>query len=315
MTERCILCGETAAIPRYSGTDVRLKTTDEPFTVVACSSCGMMRLSPMPSPERVGSFYPESYWFAPNESAGARLAEAYRRFVLRDHLRFASQALQDLEQKGRLLDVGCGGGLFLGMMKQRGWDVVGLDFSAEASEVARKSQDVHVEVGSLEHAPFPPESFAAISMFHVMEHLIDPGAYLDAAKRLLKPGGRLIVQVPDAGTLGLKIFGSRWNPLDIPRHLQHFRGKDLERLLRDHGFEVLRRKHFSLRDDAPGIVSSLFPGLDPMTRRIRVKDEGNTTRLLKDLLVLGLSVAVLPFAIFTATLGSGLTIMIEARKP
>jgi SAM-dependent methyltransferase len=312
MTGHCIICGETSGQARFVGGDERYRTTDETFTVLACSSCGMMRLSPMPTPEQIRSFYPQSYWFAPDKK-GISLAERYRRLVLRDHVRFVVQALREYEGKGRLLDVGCGGGLFLGMMKERGWDVVGLDFSAEASEVALKSQGVHVEVGSIEQAPFAPESFTAITMFHVLEHLVDPGTSLAAARKLLKPGGKLVVQVPDAGTLGLKLFGIRWNALDIPRHLYHFRSKDLERLLEAQGFHVVRRKHFSLRDDGPGILASMFPALDP-TPRNKFQNENPTARLLKDALALVLSVASLPFAIFSAGMGAGVTIMIEARR-
>ena len=122
---------------------------------------------------------------------------------------------------------------------------------------------------SLARAPLADNSCAAVTMFHVLEHLYDPSAYLDAAHRLLKPGGRLIVQVPNAASWQFLLLGENWTGLDVPRHLIDFRARDLETLLDHCGFEVVRTKHFSLRDNPAGLATSLAPWLDPMVRRIR----------------------------------------------
>ena len=66
-----------------------------------------------------------------------------------------------------------------------------------------------------------------------------------------------------------RLLGRRWNGVDVPRHLFDFRDRDLEQLLESCGFEVLRRKYFSLRDNPAGLASSLAPALDPMARRVR----------------------------------------------
>ena len=119
-------------------------------------------------------YYPDNYWFTPDQSAASRLEEAYRRLVLRDHVQFVAQALADSTARGPLLDVGCGGGLFLGMMRERGLRVVGLDFSREAAGIAWARQQVPAVAGDLERAPLRAGSFAGLTMFHVMEHLYDP---------------------------------------------------------------------------------------------------------------------------------------------
>ena len=123
--------------------------------------------------------------------------------------------------------------------------------------------------GTLAQAPFAPGSCAAVTMFHVLEHLYDPASYLRAAHELLAPDGRLIVQVPNAACWQFLLLGERWNGIDVPRHLTDFRASDLDRLLESCGFEVLRHKHFSLRDNPAGLATSLAPKLDPMARRIR----------------------------------------------
>jgi 2-polyprenyl-3-methyl-5-hydroxy-6-metoxy-1,4-benzoquinol methylase len=270
-------------------------------------------MDPTPLPEELKHYYPDSYWFAPGESAASRLEEAYRRLVLRDHVRFVAQAMAGSTARGPLLDVGCGGGLFLGMMRQRGIGVVGLDYSPEAAAVAWHRQRVPTLAGDLGCAPLRAASFAGITMFHVMEHLYNPRAYLAATRELLMPDGRLVVQVPNAASWQARLLGRAWNGADIPRHLTQFRTRDLERMLDSAGFEVLRRKHFSLRDNPAGLASSLAPSLDPMARRVRRVAESGGARLVKDLAYFALVLASLPFAVAEAACGAGATVMIEAR--
>jgi SAM-dependent methyltransferase len=291
------------------------RTTSRLFNIVECARCGLIRLHPRPPNSELAEYYPPGYWFVPENTAADRLEQVYRRFVLRDHLRFVERALRDCEEDGIVLDVGCGGGLFLQTLAQRG-DArgVGLDFSPQAARLAWSRAGVPVICASLEKTPLPASSCAAITMFHVVEHLPDPGAYLEAARELLRPDGRLIVQVPNAGCWQFLLLGERWNGLDVPRHLTDFREKDLERLLNNHGFEVLRAKHFSLRDNPAGMATSLMPDLDPMARRMRAVHESPRVKLAKDLLYFALTMFAVPFAMLEAACHAGSTVMVEARK-
>jgi SAM-dependent methyltransferase len=309
----CPICGGAQTVPIFSGSDRLYHTTTDEFTVVRCAHCGMSRLEPRPSREALRRYYPENYWFAPDPSAASRMEEAYRRMVLRDHVQFVSRALAGSKARGPLLDVGCGGGLFLGMMRERGVRVVGLDFSREAAAVAWSRQQAPAVVADFERAPFRPRSLAAITMFHVVEHLYDACAYLVMARELLAPDGRLIVQVPNAASGQARLLGHRWNGYDVPRHLFNYRDRDLEAVLARSGFEVVHRKYFSLRDNPAGLASSLAPDLDPMARRVRRVDESNGARLMKDLVYLGLVVGSLPFAILEALFRAGSSVMMEAR--
>jgi SAM-dependent methyltransferase len=310
----CLLCRSEERIPLYRAPDRLYHTTAKCFDVVRCGACGLVRLDPPPSPSELAGYYPANYWFSPDEDAAGRLEEAYRRLVLRDHVRFVEGALLAATAQGPLLDAGCGGGLFLGMMRERGHPVLGLDISPQAARIAWRRQKVPAVCGLLTSAPLPDGSCAVLTMFHVLEHLEDPRAYLDAAHRLLTAGGRLVVQVPNAGSWQCRLFGRRWNGLDVPRHLVDFRIADLERLLTGCGFEVVRRKHFSLRDNPAGFASSLAPGLDPMARRVRGLPESTAGRIVKDLVYLGLVAAALPFSVLEAGFAAGATIMVEASK-
>jgi SAM-dependent methyltransferase len=311
----CLICGSAKTVAVFEASDRLYHTTQKKFLVVRCAECGLLRLDPVPPPEELPRYYPDNYWFSPDASAASRMEEAYRRLVLRDHVRFVAQTLRRTRVGGPLLDVGCGGGLFLGLMRERGFRVLGLDNSREATAIAWRRQRVPAVCAMLEHAPFRPESVAVLTMFHVLEHLYDPRAYLTAAHRLLAPDGRLVIQVPNAACWQYRLLGHAWNGMDVPRHLFDFRAGDVEKLVQSCGFEVVRRKFFSLRDNPAGLASSLAPGLDPMARRVRRTAESGGARMVKDLLYLALVAGALPVALLEAACGAGSTVMLEARRP
>ena len=298
----------------FETTDRLYRTTDRRFRVVECRRCRLLRLDPRPKSEELRQYYPENYWFAPDATAAGRMEEAYRRFVLGDHVSFVKRAMEESRESGPVLDVGCGGGLFLRVLQEQGSRVLGIDHSLPAAGVAWRVNGVPAIYGSLTEAPLPPSSCAAITMFHVLEHLHHPRQYLKAAHELLRPQGRLIVQTPNAACWQFLLLGENWSGVDVPRHLVNFRARDLEALLVSCGFEVLRRKHFSLRDNPAGLATSLAPWLDPMARRVRGIPETPAWKLAKDLLYLALVVAALPFTVLEAACRAGSTVMIEARK-
>jgi SAM-dependent methyltransferase len=318
--EPCPACGATGARLLFSATDRLYHTTEKVFQIVECPSCRLIRLSPQPTPNELRRYYPPDYWFVPEATTADRLEQWYRRFVLRDHLHFVERALRDSEEDGPVLDVGCGGGLFLQMLSERASrssrprSVIGLDFSLDAAHVAWRRSGVPAVCATLSRPPFSGESCAAVTMFHVLEHLYDPASYLDGAHWLLRPEGRLILQVPNAACWQFLVFGERWNGIDVPRHLIDFRLSDLEVLLDSCGFEILRYKHFSLRDNPAGMATSMAPGLDPMARRLRHVPETPRQRLWKYLFYVALCAASLPFTVFEAACRAGSTIMVEARK-
>ena len=314
MRDTCPLCSNAESKSLFNATDRLYGTTDKSFVVVECTQCGLMRLYPSPDPVELRRYYPENYWFDPEASTAARLEETYRRVVLRDHVGFVRTALRQ-SVPGPVLDVGCGGALFGRLLREAGHPTMGLDFSQQASKVAYGTNGVPTVQGDFPNAPFAPESFAAITMFHVLEHLYDPQEYIAAARRFLKPGGKLIVQVPNAACWQFLLFGEAWNGIDVPRHLIDFRVQDVDALLEREGFEVLRHKHFSLRDNPAGLATTIAPALDPMARRIRQRKETSSARLVKDLVYLALVGVSLPLTLLEAACRAGSTVMVEARKP
>jgi SAM-dependent methyltransferase len=310
----CPACGSAAMRTLFHGTDRLFATTSKHFEVVECSDCRLMRLFPQPDAAELPSYYPPNYWFAPSADAVSRLEDFYRRLVLGDHVRFVERAIAATTAQGPILDVGCGGGLFLRLLREHGHKVMGLDFSMDAALTAWRINRVPALCGTLSRPPFPAGSLSVVTMFHVLEHLYDPATYVEQAHRLLAPDGRLIVQVPNAASWQFLLFGQNWNGIDIPRHLVNFKDKDIVALLESCGFEIIRRKYFSLRDNPAGMATSISASLDPMGRRVRKVPESPALRIGKDLAYLALTALCLPFTILEAACRAGSTIMIEARR-
>jgi SAM-dependent methyltransferase len=310
----CPACQSAASRTLFEATDRLYRTTTRNFRIIECRQCRLIRLFPLPDAGELRAYYPDDYWFTPEAETVDHLEELYRRFVLRDHLNFVCHALRSSQADGPVLDVGCGGGLFLRMLAERGYRVAGLDFSPAAARLAWKGNAVPVVCGTLSNAPLAPNSCSAVTMFHVLEHVEDPYAYLAETRRLLKTGGRVILQVPNAACWQFRLLGKKWNGLDVPRHLWNFRPRNLDLLLDRSGFEVVRRKYFSLRDNPAGLATSLAPWLDPMARRIRRVSESQPMRLCKNLIYFCLVLACLPFAVLEAACRAGSTVMVEARR-
>lgn len=146
-------------------------------------------------------------------------------------------ALGDL-QKGKLLEVGCGNGLFLSLMKRAGWDVQGVEPDTVAAKLAEELFHIPVFPGPLPEAHLPDSFFDAVVLSHVIEHAHDPLSLLKECRRVAKPQGRVVVLTPNSESLGHKIFQASWRDLDPPRHLYLFSMETLRETAAKSGIHV-----------------------------------------------------------------------------
>jgi hypothetical protein len=151
-------------------------------------------------------------------------------------------------------------------------------------------------------------------MFHVLEHLPDPRMGLNYARKLLKPSGVLLIQVPNVSSIQARLFGSLWFGLDVPRHVINYTPEALSFLLKETGFEPRQVRRFSFRDNPASIASSAFPRLDPIHRRGRKPTPSFLSLRLWDSAYFGALLLSMPFAIVENMFGRGGTIWIFARK-
>ena len=210
------------------------------FAVVSCEACGLWFTNPRPAESEMGRFYPEDY--PPHQvrrtpPAKARAPGWWSRTSARLRRRCPDRRWLAPHGRMRLLDVGCGSGVFLERMHQHGWDVTGLDVSEKMVRRIRDELGLRALPGTLPHAELAPESFDVVTMWQTLEHVYRPLETLGHVRELLVPGGRLIVSVPNVASGPSGWFGPAWNGLELPRHLTHFTPATLREMLCRAGFE------------------------------------------------------------------------------
>ena len=138
----------------------------------------------------------------------------------------------------RVLDIGCGQGVLLGLMRERGFETLGVELGEESARVAREERGLDVVTGDLSVLDAERESFDAIVMSHLIEHVDDPVAVLERVRDLLKPGGTALLSLPNYRCIERRIFGVNWYPWCLPVHLYHFDMRSIRRAAEMAGLKV-----------------------------------------------------------------------------
>jgi len=215
----CNLCGANDTRLLYGARDYRLRVDDELWNLVECRRCSLGYLNPRPTVDEIGRYYPGVYF-------------AHRTSMAR---RYALQASYVTGAPGDLLEVGSAGGDFLALMRDRGWGVTGIEPSTTANPYGLPILKQRFP----EECEFEPETFDVVAAWAVFEHLHDPAGAFERAAILLRPGGRLIVQVPN-----LRSINSRYARLeDIPRHLYFFTPSTIHQYARRCGLAPVETLH------------------------------------------------------------------------
>ena len=240
----CRICGRTHEEVFCESADY---ITGEVFCVVRCTGCGLIYVNPQPSAEELVRYYPQTH----QTSAPA----AYERADARPRITLVSNLLGGAP--GRILDIGCGKGLLLAGLQKTGWEVFGTELSEVSAQIAGGA-GITVYNLPVEECPFEPESFDVVTLYHSLEHMINPQETLKAVHGLLRPGGFLVVEVPNIGSWYARVFNTAWFHLDVPRHLYHFNRHTLRRMLEACGFLVVRESTHNVQYDAFGAVQSIL---------------------------------------------------------
>jgi len=310
----CAVCGAEDARARFviEGIESRL---------VECGRCTLGWLEPLPSPERVASFYPKEY-YGTDSAKFQPLIEGLVRLVGSRHIRFLCAGLPP---GARVLDIGCGRGVLLKELADRGLEVHGVEHSEGATFGADPRAQVRI-AAELADAGYDAEYFDEVIIWHVLEHVRQPRATIDEIRRILRPGGRFIVAVPNFRSFQARWAGAAWFHLDLPRHLYHFPIAALRMLLEKADFVIESEHHFSLRQNPFGAIQSLLNQIDLLPRNglYRLLHErplseaplfdAPTRFLLWTSLLLGAPFA-LAASVVEAVCRTGATVHVVARRP
>ncbi len=245
----CAACGGTQLEPHFqvrgaAGDEGLIPTTDRFGTalgdIVWCRSCGHMQLDSFPE------------WAELSEAYSAAASDDYveEEAGQRETARNILERIEKRVEIGRIADLGCWVGFFLAEALGRGWEGLGVEPSEFGSTFARERLGLDVTRAELLEAELERGAFDAVFMGDVIEHLPDPGAALDRAHDILRPGGVLALALPDSGSRLARAMGPRWWSV-IPTHIQYFTRDSLALIIRRHGLTPIAvstaPKAFSVR--------------------------------------------------------------------
>jgi 2-polyprenyl-3-methyl-5-hydroxy-6-metoxy-1,4-benzoquinol methylase len=259
----CLLCGREGQ-PLYCHLTDRMFDVPGEWGYLQCPACSLVWLNPRPVPEdliktyktyythgqkkRFADWRKSLYWglcstlpgfddIAPGwiwKWAGTALSWIP---AWREQARLGTMCL-DAGSKGKLLDVGCGDGGFLSMMRSAGWEVAGVEPDPAAASVAREKHPLSLIAASLSDPRLTEVSVDVVTLSHVIEHVPDPIQLLRQCRRILKPRGKIVILTPNLASHGHRLFHESWVPLDPPRHLYLFRSSTLGYCCKQAGFSV-----------------------------------------------------------------------------
>jgi 2-polyprenyl-3-methyl-5-hydroxy-6-metoxy-1,4-benzoquinol methylase len=268
----CPVCGESGAV-KYPALVDRLFGASGSWSLKECpsSSCGTLWLDPRPTFTDIGKIY-ANYYTHDDVSESSFIKHAVRALAreiaaahygfkssrvpspgqylasataalypgLRDHIDLQLRYLPaSLMGSGKLLDIGCGNGEALQLLKDLGWQVCGVELDPQAVAAARK-RNLDVRQGTLSDAAFSDETFDVVTSAHVVEHVHDPTDFLQQSRRVLRVGGTLIVVTPNVRSRSHVKFGASWRGLEPPRHLVLFTPESLRGLAEKTGLRNVR---------------------------------------------------------------------------
>lgn len=235
----CNCCGADDTVLAFTGRDLLHGIPGE-FKLVRCMRCGLLYMNPQLTPSELEAYYPNDY--EPHVGSQEQRLGWLRRLDYNYGIEKRYRAIMRYIETGRMLDVGCGTGAFLDGMRERGWEVEGIEPGVRAASYAREELGLEIHNTTLETAQLEPASLDLVTMWNVLEHLSDPLQGLHRIRATLRPGGLLVVAIPNLDSYDQALFGHHWAGYDLPRHLFAFPASTMERMVLAAGFEVLARR-------------------------------------------------------------------------
>jgi 2-polyprenyl-3-methyl-5-hydroxy-6-metoxy-1,4-benzoquinol methylase len=235
----CPVCGEDRIVSHWEC---------ETFTFSRCLGCGHVYQNPQPLFEDLRHRYKDEYFSYELENE-----EAFFRLMLLGlkDIYFGTWE-GDARTGGRFLDIGCATGKLLAHMRERGWEIQGVEICEASARYGIDRRGLPIFIGSIDEAGFSKETFSFIHFSHVIEHVPDPRKFLLKVYDLLAPGGHAVIVTPNRLGLQAGLMGKRWRSC-IADHLHLFSVSGLGRLLRDCGFQVQRTQTWG------GLAKGLAP--------------------------------------------------------
>lgn len=293
------------------------------FQIQECKSCGLVVLNPRPTPQEIGKYYPSASYWGENVSVQSGINTSKQETEQREKdYGFLYRIISGHCQVGSVLDIGAGTGVFLSGLKDRGWNVKGIEFSQAAVHYGNQKFGANLRPGDFLDHTFPQESLDVVTFNNSLEHLYDPLKTLREAAKTLKTDGVMCITVPNRDGLGFRLFGRNWYALQPPRHLYHFSPRTLRLMLSLAGLEVVTINHWYWTHTYAAIFESFRLKFSPRFRAeqtesvttFQQESEPTQTSLPKRLAIHVFRAISFMLTFLGSAIGRGETITVVAKK-
>jgi len=238
----CPVCHSGESRPRFEARD---PLSNDTFQLVTCTSCALTYLNPRPCGKQLDAYYSSFYY-------------GNRHPALKNHfMDLRARKIGPPQDDLPVLDLGCGSGDFLLACRRRGWKTLGVE-QPRAPAMKRLGELGIRVVAPDEMALIESNSVHTVTAWHVLEHLPEPRVTFAEVRRILKPGGRFLIEVPNFASWQARLGGPDWFHVDVPRHLLHFDRQSLSTLLDETNFKAQHWSTFSLEYDIFSLTQSLL---------------------------------------------------------
>jgi 2-polyprenyl-3-methyl-5-hydroxy-6-metoxy-1,4-benzoquinol methylase len=252
---QCPVCSSAAIDPLLTVKDYSV--SKEEFVVWQCRNCTLRFTQDVPDEASIGPYYQSPDYISHSNTDKGLLNKLYQKIRKYTLEQKAQLIIGYTRQKGRLLDIGAGIGAFLNTMKQKGWEETGIEPDRGARDQARNLFGLNLEETSA-LATLSENSFDAITLWHVLEHVHDLHPFIDRLKACLKADGKLFIAVPNYSSLDADVYKLYWAAYDVPRHLYHFTPKAMDMLMKEHGLCIMAKKPMWFDSFYISLISSKY---------------------------------------------------------
>lgn len=200
---------------------------------VKCRGCGLVYINPQPTDDEISALYSKDYYKPWGLDTDSSAVAEMKIATFDDKL----SVVERFAKKGRVLDIGCATGFFLEAANKKGWEVFGVEISPYSAAIAQErfGKD-RVFNGPLEAASYPEESFDAVFMSDLVEHIKELDPFLREVFRIVRTNGVIAIVTPDIESLSYRLMGRSWPHLKM-EHLYYFSPSSIKALLEKHGFK------------------------------------------------------------------------------
>lgn len=247
----CPICLGTVFLSKFECVDQTV--SKEKFQLLNCCTCTFLITSPRPDQFSIGKYYDSPDYISHSPASSTLQDKIY--FKARQYsLSKKRRLIEQHSTRGNILDVGCGTGEFLKQMQQYKWSATGTEPNSKARSIAKQNR---IEIFN-ELSEISEQTFQAITLWHVLEHIHDLNGTLEKIKDLLDKDGTIFIAVPNHKSHDAKHYQEYWAAYDVPRHLWHFDQTAMAKLLEKHQLNLIKTAPMKLDSFYVSLLSECY---------------------------------------------------------